>query len=123
MVQKSLFPTNHISSSTQLVFIPIPIYSYIDTDSSEATTTLRYLLSLYYVSNVFTTTGFNDISARTNIELAISTVMMFGTIFAIGYLVGEMAQCLTSQLSTKIHYQHKLTVLHVIKYVHKWKLN
>jgi CRP-like cAMP-binding protein len=36
---------------------------------------------------------------------------IFGTVFVIGYLLGEMTQCLASQISRKIHYEHELSVI------------
>ncbi|ODN04676.1 Cyclic nucleotide-gated channel rod photoreceptor subunit alpha, partial [Orchesella cincta] len=78
---------------------------------SDVTITSRYLLSLYYVTTALTYTGFADITGRTTIELSITIVMIFVTVFLIGYLLGEMTQCLASQVATKIHYQHKLSIL------------
>lgn len=77
----------------------------------DVTTISRYLLSLYYVTNALTYTGFAEITARSRIEHGLTVVMIFGTVFVIGYLVGEMVQCLASQVATKIHFQHKLSVL------------
>ncbi|CAL8096398.1 unnamed protein product [Orchesella dallaii] len=79
--------------------------------ATDVTITSRYLLSLYYVTTALTYTGFADITGRTTVELSITIFMIFVTVFLIGYLVGEMTQCLASQVATKIHYQHKLSVL------------
>lgn len=71
----------------------------------------RYLLSLYYVTNALTHTGFGELTGSTDAELLLTIVMLFATTFVIAYLIGEMTLCLASLVATKIHYQHKLSVL------------
>jgi ABC-type multidrug transport system permease subunit len=74
---------------------------------------LRYLISLYYVTTAITFTGLGEIIAQTATELTLTVLMIFITVFVIGFLVGEMTQCLASQVAAKMHYRHRLRVMEV----------
>ena len=71
----------------------------------------RYYLSLAYVTATITGTGLNHVTPRTVVELLATVFFVFGTVFIIGFLLGEMTQCLASQISRKIHYEHELSVI------------
>jgi ABC-type multidrug transport system permease subunit len=83
------------------------------TNTEDINIGLRYLLSLYYVTTVITFHGSGEITAQTATELTLTVLMIFITVFVVGFLVGEMTQCLAGQFAGKMHYRHRLRVMEV----------
>jgi len=65
------------------------------------------------VTTAITFTGLNYIEPARLEEIGLTTFFIFATVFVIGFLIGEISQVLASDMASKIHYQHELTVLQV----------
>ena len=76
----------------------------LENDSDED----RYVISLYYIIETMTSTGYGDIHAYDAIEMWFSTAFMVIGKMLFGLILANIASTLANQEVEKVKYEHKL---------------
>lgn len=81
------------------------------TNSTDKSTTTKYLLSLYFVFTTMTTVGFGDIVATNDLEMGICILLMIIGAAIFGYIAGSVSVLLEEMDIAKAKNKDKMNLL------------